>query len=168
MRKFVVGGFGAVFKTILGGDPVEGVTKLINQFKESPEQKIDEEKFLAELQAQRDQIAAARDQALDDIAGQNIRAETTSADKYTARARPTFLYIIEAVLGFNYILLPAMQFSMGRGVAPILLPSDLLWLFGACVLGYTGARSLDKFMSLPGESKIDLPLVKMSNVSPKQ
>lgn len=162
-----MGGLGTVFKTILGGDPVEGVTKLINQFKESPEQKIDEEKFLAGLQAQRDQIEAARDQALSDIAGQNIRAETTSADKYTSRARPTFLYIIEAVLGFNYILLPVMQFAMGRAVAPILLPSDLLWLFGACVLGYAGARSLDKFMALPGESKIDLPLVKMSNVSPK-
>jgi hypothetical protein len=160
-----MGGFGAVFKTIVGGDPIGGISKLIEEFHLSPEQKTQIQAAAAQLEERREEIEAARDQALDDIAGQNIRAETESQDKYTARARPTFLYIIEGILFWNFILLPSMQLATGKPPAPIVLPSDLLWLFGACVLGYTGARSLDKFMALPGESKIDLPLIKMSNQS---
>ena len=150
-------------KGFLTGDPIKSITDLIAQFHASPEMKAQMEQAAQAMELQREQIEAARDQALDDIAGQNIRAETQSQDKYTSRARPTFLYIIEGILFWNFILLPSMQFATGKPPAPIVLPSDLLWLFGACVLGYTGARSLDKFMSLPGESKIDLPLVKMSN-----
>jgi hypothetical protein len=162
-----MGGFGTVFKTILGGDPVDGISRLIDQFHLSPEQKAQIQQAAAELKERQEEIEAARDQALDDIAGQNIRAETESKDKFTSRARPTFLYIIEGILFWNFILLPSMQFVAGKPPAPMALPSDLLWLFGACVLGYTGARSLDKFMALPGESKIDLPFIKASNVTPK-
>jgi hypothetical protein len=156
-----------IVKAFLTGDPIKSINDLVAQFHASPEMKAQMEQAVQAMELKRDQIEAARDQALDDIAGQNIRAETESKDKFTARARPTFLYIIEAVLFWNFILLPSMQFFAGKPVAPIALPSDLLWLFGACVLGYTGARSLDKFMGLPGESKLDLPLIKMSNASPK-
>lgn len=152
-----------IVKGFLTGDPIKSISDLIAQFHASPEMKAQMEQATQAMELQREQIEAARDQAIADVAGQNIRAETESKDKYTARARPTFLYIIEGILFWNFILLPTMQFATGEPPVPIVLPSDLLWLFGACVLGYTGARSLDKFMSLPGESKLEVPFVKASN-----
>jgi hypothetical protein len=155
-----------IFKAILGGNPLDGITKIIEEFHAKPlseEEKKEFELKMAELASQQAAIQAARDQALVEVQGQNIRAETQSEDAYVRRARPTFMYIIESVLAFNYILLPIMQFFEGKTPAPIILPSDLLMLFGACVLGYAGFRSFDKFASLPGESKVELPLVKMYN-----
>jgi hypothetical protein len=35
-----VGGFATIFKAILGGDPIDGISKLIEEFKLSPGQKV--------------------------------------------------------------------------------------------------------------------------------
>jgi hypothetical protein len=152
-------------KSFITGDPLAGIKGLIEEFHLSPEDKLKAAQFQQELEAKREEIQAARDAELARIQGENIRAETTSQDAYVRRARPTFAYIIEAVIGFNFILLPILQFATGKTPAPILLPTDLLWLFGAWMLGYGGLRSFDKFAALPGESKIDLPFIKASNVS---
>ncbi len=73
-----------------------------------------------------------------EAASANIRAEAQSGDRYTSRARPTFLYLVNAILAWNYIIVPLFHHT------PLDLPEPLFWLFGSVVLGYTGARTWEK------------------------
>lgn len=81
-----------------------------------------------------------------------ILAEAQSADPWTSRARPSFLYVIYAVviLGVPMGFLSAFQPEVAARVATgfgawLQAVPDALWaLFGAGYLGYTGARSWDK------------------------
>jgi hypothetical protein len=162
-----MGGFAAGFKALLGGNPIDGISKIIEEFHLSPEQKAQMQAAVQAQEIDLEKAKLARDAALQEVAGQNIRSETGSADKYTSRARPTFMYIVEGILFWNFILLPSAQFITGKPPAPIVLPTDLLWLFGSCVMGYVGARSLDKFMGLPGDSQMKLPFgIQLGNKGP--
>jgi hypothetical protein len=102
---------------------------------------------------------------LNETAGQNIRADAQSGDKFTERARPTFMYIVEAILAFNFIGVPIVQLITGKAIAPFNLPADLLTLFGVCVTGYVMSRSVDKAVALPGDSNISILGAKISNKS---
>jgi hypothetical protein len=73
-----------------------------------------------------------------EAASANIRAEATTGDKFTSRARPSFIYVMLVILVANYIVFPL------GGKTPLNFPDALFWLFGSCMLGYTGARSWEK------------------------
>ena len=81
-----------------------------------------------------------------------ILAEAQSADPWTSRARPTFLYVIYVVilLGVPMSFLAAFQpdvalrVSEGFGKWLSAVPESLWALFGAGYLGYTGARMWEK------------------------
>lgn len=83
-----------------------------------------------------------------------ILAEARSADPWTSRARPSFLYVVYVMIlaaipmGFLHAAAPDMAARIAEGVRAWLaaLPDDIWWLFGAGYLGYTGARTLDKRM----------------------
>lgn len=81
-----------------------------------------------------------------------IYAEASSADPWTSRARPSFMYVI-------YILiLSAIPFSVLFAFAPTVagqvvigfkawltaIPDSLLTLFGVGYVGYVGSRSYEK------------------------
>ena len=148
-----------------------GLTDIINVGKQAGEfaQKIAgifrvPPEVAAQYQAELDRATAEYQRALlettareVEAAGANIRAEAQAGDKLTTRARPLFLYIIYAILLFNYIGVPLAQFVSGQPITTIELPAPLLWLFGSGYLGYTGARSWDKFITAPGESTAQLP-----------
>jgi hypothetical protein len=51
-----------------------------------------------------------------EAASANIRVEAQSGDKWTSRARPTFLYLFYVILAFNFILVPIGQ--MIKGMSP--------------------------------------------------
>jgi len=54
----------------------------------------------------------------------------------------------------------------GRVVlAPFVLPTDLLTLFGVCVTGYVFARTADKTAALPGDSKVSILGMTVGNKS---
>ncbi len=147
---FGVGGLSSLAQTI------------INKFVQDPGAKA-----AALEQIQKDNIEIQQMQndleiKLNDIAGQNIRADSTNGDKFTERARPTFMYIIEFILVFNYAVIPVAE-MFGSKVVPIVLPADLLTLFGVCVTGYVMARSVDKTLALPGNSEISGLGMKASN-----
>lgn len=72
-----------------------------------------------------------------DAASQNIQAEAKSGP-FAASARPMFLYMMEFILVCNFVIFPLIQRS------PIALPEPIFWLFGSCMLGYTGARTWEK------------------------
>ncbi len=81
-----------------------------------------------------------------------IVAEAKSADPWTSRARPSFLYIIYAVImlcfvgGIIGIWFPNDVAMAATNIKDLLaaIPDSLWALFGAGYLGYSGARSYDK------------------------
>lgn len=139
-----MGGFLGAFKEIVSGDPLKGISSLIEEFHLSPEQKAQLQAAADQLQLQREQIQAARDQALADVQGQNIRAETTSADPYVRRARPTFLYAMIAAIFYSLVIVPTASAFGGHGFVALSIPDAYLQLFGVGFLGYTGARTWEK------------------------
>lgn len=82
-----------------------------------------------------------------------ILAEASSADPWTSRARPSFLYIMYLILllcvggGILGIWYPAATMQAATNINALLkaIPSDLYTLFGLGYLGYTGARSFEKW-----------------------
>ena len=75
--------------------------------------------------------------------GSILAAEASSEDKWTSRARPSFLYVIYAVIIFNYIILPLA--AVAGLTLPVLEIPDTLWqMFGIGYLGYVGGRTWEK------------------------
>jgi hypothetical protein len=82
-----------------------------------------------------------------------ILAEAQSTDPWTSRARPTFLYVMYGVIllafagGIIGVWFPRHVDLAAANIGKLLaaIPDSLWWLFGAGYLGYTGARSFDKW-----------------------
>jgi Holin of 3TMs, for gene-transfer release len=165
-----------------GGAVLDGVSKVIDSIKgKNPGDALALQTLAANYQAEflaaQTDLAKAKladNEQLNATAGQNIRADAQSQDKFTQRARPLFMYIVEAILAFNYIGIPlgkvaARMFAgaaAGAGLDPIVLPTNLLTLFGFCVCGYVGARSIDKALELPGDSSVNILGASFKNNSP--
>ena len=81
-----------------------------------------------------------------------IVAEAQSADPWTSRARPSFLYVMYALIlwaipmGLIAAAEPRMAESIARGMNAYLagIPEPLYALFGTGYLGYTAARQWGK------------------------
>ena len=82
----------------------------------------------------------------------SIIAEAQSADPWTSRARPSFLYVMYALIlfavpmGILSAFAPLAAERIGGGVTAYLrgLPDELYALFGTGYLGYTAARQWGK------------------------
>ncbi|MCC2975140.1 holin family protein [Sphingomonas sp. PL-96] len=94
---------------------------------------------MRELEASRIQLSA-------------IVAEAQSEDSWTSRARPSFLYVMYALLlwsipmGILSAFQPALADAVARGMTNYLrgIPEELYALFGTGYLGYTAARAWGK------------------------
>jgi hypothetical protein len=81
-----------------------------------------------------------------------IMAEAQSADPWTSRARPSFLYVVYVLLlwsipmGLLTVFAPeaADKFTMGFGKWMAALPEPILTLFGVVMTGYVAGRSWEK------------------------
>ena len=81
-----------------------------------------------------------------------ILAEAQSADPWTSRARPSFLYVMYALLlwsipmGLIAAVRPEMAESIAKGMNAYLagIPESMWALFGTGYLGYTAARAWGK------------------------
>jgi hypothetical protein len=81
-----------------------------------------------------------------------IVAETQSPDPWTSRARPSFLYVMYALLlwaipmGLIAAARPELAAAIAKGMNAYLagIPEPLYALFGTGYLGYTAARSWGK------------------------
>ena len=81
-----------------------------------------------------------------------IVAEANSSDPWTSRARPSFLYVMYALLlwaipmGLIAAARPEMAASIATGMNAYLagIPEPLYALFGTGYLGYTAARTWGK------------------------
>jgi hypothetical protein len=85
-----------------------------------------------------------------------IMAEAQSTDPWTSRARPSFLYVMYAILlwsipmGLIAAAQPHMAADIANGMNDYLngIPEPLYALFGTGYLGYTAARSWGKAKGL--------------------
>src|SRR6266852_1159093 len=99
--------------TLIGGNLGELFSKVVGTFKLDPEKK---DEFQAAIDAnaapraltQLDHAATAQATLAREVeaASSNIRAEAASGDKYTSRARPSFLYVMLGILSANYVVFP--------------------------------------------------------------
>lgn len=87
-----------------------------------------------------------------------IVAEANSSDPWTSRARPSFLYVMYALLlwAIPMGLIAAARPEMARGIADGMnaylagIPEPLYALFGTGYLGYTAARAWGKAKGVEG------------------
>lgn len=100
-------------------------------------------------------MQAEGQQALLEIQAQlsPILAEAQSADPWTSRARPSFMYVIYVLLlasipmGILFAVDPHVARDVTEGFKAWLsaIPEPIISLFGMGYLGYTGARSFEKW-----------------------
>lgn len=99
-------------------------------------------------------MAATADSAVKQLqAAQAVMlAEAQSADPWTSRARPSFMYvmyvcILSAIpMGVLFAISPATanQIAVGFGAWLNAIPSDMWTLFGVGYVGYSGSRTFEK------------------------
>lgn len=103
-------------------------------------------------------LQAEQNGELDEIKTQlsAINTEGASADPWTSRARPAFLYVIYTLIlaslpmAVIYAYSPETAKGLIEGFNLWLkaIPQDFIQLFGIGYLGYTGGRSFDKWQNL--------------------
>ena len=139
-------GFGTILSTITGAGGLKDlVIGILDKVKLDPNKKAEIELALAnkefELKKLEMEMLAREQEAITkeiEAASANIRAEAASGDKYTARARPSFMYMMIVIMMCNYLLFPLINKAI------VEYPEPLFWLFGSTILGYTGARTWEK------------------------
>lgn len=108
----------------------------------------------AKAQAQLELLKMQQTGELDEMktALSAIIAEANSADPWTSRARPTFMYVVYVLLlwsipmGLIAVFRPdaAVAFTAGFHAWMQALPEPVLTLFGVVMTGYTAGRSWEK------------------------
>ncbi len=137
----------SVIETLLGaggGGIGQAIKDIIGTFKLNPEIQAQLTKEIEDHKFELAKIDAELEEKLQDTAAANIQSEEKSGDKYTSRARPTFMYICELLILWNYAIVPLFKSH------PVELPEPLFWLFGSAILGYTGARTWEKVSGAVG------------------
>lgn len=113
-------------------------------------EKMATERARAELELM--QLQASADFQKIQVQMSAILAEANSADPWTSRARPSFMYVIYLTIllgipmGFLSAFDPMMATQVADGFGAWLgaIPDSLWALFGAGYLGYAGARTWEK------------------------
>ena len=130
----------AIIEAIVGP-----VSKLLDKIIPDPQARDKAKLELLKLQGDQEmQALSAQMQA--------IVAEAQSPDPWTSRARPSFLYVMYALLlwsipmGLIAAVNPAMAQGIANGMTAYLrgIPEELYALFGTGYLGYTAARAWGK------------------------
>ena len=86
-----------------------------------------------------------------------IVSEAQSQDKWTSRARPSFMYVMYVMIltsipmGVLHAFMPDVSISIAEGMRAWLaaIPEEMWWLFGVGYSGYTVFRTAEKVMKKP-------------------
>lgn len=119
--------------------------KLIDKLFPNPDDKLKAQQELMKLQQ-----AGELDEMKVQLSA--IIADAQSADKWTSRARPSFLYVVYVLLlwslpmGVLTVFNPgaATEFTMGFKAWLSSIPDSVLQLFGLVMTGYVAGRSWEK------------------------
>lgn len=120
-------------------------SKLIDKLFPDPEQKAK-----AQLELLKMQQSGELEQTKVELSA--IIAEAQSADPFTSRARPSFLYVVYVLLlwsipmGVLFVFNPdaATKFTEGFKLWLGAIPEPVLTLFGVVMTGYVAGRSWEK------------------------
>lgn len=128
------------------------LTTAINRIWPNPEDKAKSEAVI---------MAATAEAAIRELeAAQRVMiAEAQSADPWTSRARPSFMYVIYVLLlasipmGVLHAFQPDVAGKITAGFSAWIhaIPDSLMTLFGVGYLGYTGARTFEKRLTMKGK-----------------
>lgn len=134
---------GLSIQDIIGGGTLGAVSNIIKDFKGDPNAKNQ----LAELVAQNDaafKLADLEAQVkLNDIAGQNIRADAQSSSWLAKNCRPFFIFGGTCLIMFNYSI-PTIWGIFHYQLTPVALPDLFYKIFCGAFLGYVAGRSTEK------------------------
>ncbi len=130
----------AIIEAIVGP-----VSKLLDKIIPDPQARDKAKLELIKLQGDQEMAAIGAQM-------QAIVAEAQSSDPWTSRARPSFLYVMYAMIlwaipmGLIAAADPRMALGIGNGMTAYLrgLPEELYALFGTGYIGYTAARTWGK------------------------
>lgn len=130
---------------LLTGGAFTFLGKAIDKIFPDPEQKANAKALLMQAQVNGDLATLNAEM-------QVMLAEAKSQDKWTSRARPSFLYVIYLMIltaipmGVIYAVDPQLAANITTGVQAWLaaIPKELWTLFGMGYLGYVGGRTYDK------------------------
>jgi len=108
----------------------------------------------AQFQLEYQKEAQAMDMAELDMAKSTIIAEAQSSDKWTSRARPSFMYVMYCIIlasipmGIITAINPQVAINISTGFKSWLaaIPDSMWALFGTGYVGYSVSRSYDKHM----------------------
>lgn len=122
-------------------------TKIIDKIIPDPAAK-------AEANLKLQELAQAGDMAELQRSYDAIVTEAQSADKWTSRARPSFLYVMYLIIlssipmGITTAINPQVAVNVATGFKAWLaaIPDSMWALFGTGYLGYSFSRSYDKFV----------------------
>lgn len=132
LTDILSGGVANLFKTVM------------DEIKLDPQKKADMQMQLAQMEAAAEQADKDLDAKLNDIAGQNIRTDSSSNDSFVRRARPYFLWIMGTAIGVDLLIFPLVNLATGRGLTPLILPDVYISLYKVAFLGYVTARTAEK------------------------
>jgi len=93
-----MGAFASIFKTLLGGDPVAGISQIIDQFHISPDEKAKLQNEVQALANQKEAMELARDEAFAELAQKDM--ESARARQIAVRDRVVGFLAIAVTLGF--------------------------------------------------------------------
>ena len=121
------------------------VSKLLDKIIPDPQARDRAKLELLKLQGDQEMATIA-------VQMQAIVAEAQSADPWTSRARPSFLYVMYGLIlwAIPMGLIAAADPKMAQGIASGMtaylrgIPEELYALFGTGYLGYTAARTWGK------------------------
>ena len=121
------------------------VSKLLDKIIPDPQARDRAKLELIKLQGDQEMAAIG-------VQMEAIIAEARSADPWTSRARPSFLYVMYTLIlwaipmGLIAAADPRLARGIGDGMTSYLrgLPEELYALFGTGYLGYTAARTWGK------------------------
>ena len=130
----------AILETLLGP-----ITSIIDKI-------IPDKEARAKAKLELIKLEGSQEMSLIEARLQAIVAEAQSVDPWTSRARPSFLYVMYAMIlfalpmGVLSAFSPAAAQGVGAGITGYLsgLPEELYALFGTGYLGYTAARQWGK------------------------
>src|SRR5579862_4163330 len=118
---------GLNIQELIGGSITDGVAKIIQLFKVDPTVALEKQTEVEEIKLKMASDAAA--QVAQEIEGQLEinKAEASSTDKFTSRARPLILYICGAAMASNFVIGPFFTWIAGMLGHPEIHYPQLDW-----------------------------------------
>lgn len=134
---------GISIQDIIGGGTLGAVSSIIKDFKGDPNAKNQLAELVEQNQASFKLADLEAQVKLNDIAGQNVRADAQSASWLARNARPFFIFGGSCMIFFNYCI-PTLSAVFHSPIVPVNLP-DWFWkTFTAGFLGYVAGRTVEK------------------------